>query len=237
MAEIVSLDELQNQSMLSMYGLVDRNASNEEVSHSPGISLIPTSKCCCKHKVTTVACLIEAINSVYDEKSPNHSNIWTERKAKIYEILNKIEFSPTELSKYIHFDSAIPYTRNLISTDHKNYTLLLLCWGAGRESKIHDHPCQGCFVRTISGSIAESIYTVNANKEIVFSRSNTYPAGLTSFMNDTIGLHKIGNPDPTQGAVSMHLYVPPYETCKVSYLSFYFFTYYVVFLKQQVLVV
>jgi cysteine dioxygenase len=120
-----------------------------------------------------------------------------------------------ELGTYTYFDNAVPYTRNLITTDNKNYTLLLLCWGAGRESKIHDHPCQGCFVRTIQGSIAESIYTVNAEKEIRYSRCNTYPEGQTSFMSDTIGLHKIGNPDPQQGAITLHLYLPPYETCKV----------------------
>jgi len=217
MSQIESLEELQNQSMLSMYGLVDRNASGEENVHGPAVSLIPTSSCCCKHKITTVACAIEAINSVYNENSPNYTDIWTERKAKIYEILNKIDFAPTELGKYTYFDNAVPYTRNLIHTDHKNYTLLLLCWGAGRESKIHDHPCQGCFVRTISGCISESIYRVTEDKEIVFSRSNSYPAGKTSFMSDTIGLHKIGNPDAQQGAISMHLYVPPYEKCKVRF--------------------
>lgn len=196
-----------------MYGLVDRNAGSE----STFTSLIPTSsKCCCKHKITTVACAIEAINSVFNESSPNYSCIWMERKAKLLEILNKIDFEPTELSKYTFYDSDIPYTRNLVATDDVNYTLLLLCWSPGRESKIHDHPCQGCFVRTVSGSIKEWIYTVNKeSNEIVYARDQVYGQGLTSFMSDEVGLHKIGNPDPAVGATSLHLYVPPFRTCRV----------------------
>jgi hypothetical protein len=32
-----------------------------------------------------------------------------------------------------HTPQVIPYTRNLIATDEKEYTLLLLCWSAGIE--------------------------------------------------------------------------------------------------------
>lgn len=210
MAEIVSLTELENQSMLSMNGLVDRNAT------AAASSLITSSKCCCKGKITTVACAVEAINSVFCKTSPNYSSIWVERKAKLFEILNKIDFEPTELCKYIHYDNNIPYTRNLVATDNENYTLLLLCWSPGRESKIHDHPCQGCFVRTLSGQIKEWVYTVKPDGEIALAREGVYKAGLTSFMADDIGLHKIGNPHPTEGAMSLHLYVPPFRQCKVS---------------------
>lgn len=216
MATIVSsrdLQNLQDQSMLSMEGLVDRNAMDDPNGNAK--SMISTSKCCCKHKITTIACALEAINSVFSPASENFSNIWFERKAKLTEILNKIDFEPTELSKYIHYDNSIPYTRNLIATDDENYTLLLLCWSAGRESKIHDHPCQGCFVRTLTGSIQECVYKVSDSGEILPLREGVYRAGLTSFMSDSIGLHKIGNPHPTEGAMSLHLYVPPFRKCKI----------------------
>jgi cysteine dioxygenase len=220
MAETLTLSDLADQSMMSMFGLVDRNAPSEETSPVSSPSLIPNSKCCCKHKITTIACAIEAINSVFAPSSPNYSNIWVERKAKLTEILTKISFESTELCKYIHYDNTIPYTRNLIATDDENYTLLLLCWSPARESKIHDHPCQGCFVRTLTGSIQEWIYTINDAGDIVYSRDSVYGAGLTSFMSDDIGLHKIGNPHPTEGAMSLHLYVPPFRKCKVCSVVF-----------------
>lgn len=31
---------------------------------------------------------------------------------------------------------------------------------------------------------------------------------------DKIGLHRISNPSSERGAVSLHLYTPPYEVCK-----------------------
>ena len=34
-------------------------------------------------------------------------------------------------------------------------------------------------------------------------------------MSDDIGLHKINNPNKEYGAVSMHLYCPPFQSCKV----------------------
>ena len=35
------------------------------------------------------------------------------------------------------------------------------------------------------------------------------------FIDDSRGLHKIGNPCPHTGAVTLHLYTPPYKSCKV----------------------
>lgn len=55
------------------------------------------------------------------------------------------------MDKYAFWDPSKLYTRNLVATDGKNYTVLLLCWNPGRESPIHDHPCEGCWVKTVSG--------------------------------------------------------------------------------------
>lgn len=32
---------------------------------------------------------------------------------------------------------------------------------------------------------------------------------------DTIGLHRVENPSHTDGAVSLHLYCPPFDTCSI----------------------
>jgi predicted metal-dependent enzyme (double-stranded beta helix superfamily) len=59
---------------------------------------------------------------------------------------------------YAFFDPLKPYTRNLVATDNKTFTLLLLCWTPGKESPIHDHPCDGCWVQVLEGSAIESRY-------------------------------------------------------------------------------
>jgi hypothetical protein len=45
--------------------------------------------------------------------------------------------------------------RNLIATDNETFTLMLLCWTPGKESPIHDHPCEGCWMRVVQGCVRE----------------------------------------------------------------------------------
>jgi Cysteine dioxygenase type I len=39
--------------------------------------------------------------------------------------------------------------------------------------------------------------------------------GQITYMNDDIGLHKVGNPNKDVGSVTLHLYTPPFGSCKV----------------------
>lgn len=202
----LSMDKLKDMSCQSMFGL-------PETTPSPSTPDSRDSSSPQQHSLTTVACVVEAIDRVF---SPSAGMTWTEKKGAFYDILNRVHFDDNEISKYILFDKSYPYTRNLIATDNENYTLILLCWSAGRESKIHDHPCQGCFVRTISGRIQENTYSMHKDTdEILPMAENIYGPGLVSYMHDSIGLHKIGNPHPSEGAISLHLYVPPFKKCKV----------------------
>jgi cysteine dioxygenase len=35
------------------------------------------------------------------------------------------------------------------------------------------------------------------------------------FIEDSMGYHKVGCPSPNQTAVTMHLYSPPFKSCKI----------------------
>jgi cysteine dioxygenase len=147
----------------------------------------------------------------------------------------------TEIQKYCYFDEAISYTRNLIATDHENYTLLLLCWNKS-ESPIHNHPGDGCYMRVVAGSIVEKLYDVQqrnsaastknthdvvdsdaATTTLECTATNHYETNMVAFINDAIGYHSIGcglaNPYSTSasvpGAMSLHLYCPPIKQCQV----------------------
>ena len=138
--------------------------------------------------------------------------------------------------RYAHFDPALPYTRNLIATDDETFTLLLLCWNPGCESKIHDHPCDGCWLQVLKGEVNECRYkypsqdtsTVMGNEEMgeITTRANgsdhlrcvadeTFVEGQVAFIKDSIGLHKVGNPSTVTPAVTLHLYSPPFKNCRV----------------------
>lgn len=138
------------------------------------------------------------------------------RKEEIEKILRTVCLTAAETSKYTFFDSEKPYTRNLAATDGKNYTLLVLCWTPGKESKIHNHPCDGCFIKTLVGCVKETRYDVEQGTgNIVQSGCKFFCEGQVSYMCDDMGLHKVGNPCCHTGAVTLHLYTPPFKSCKV----------------------
>jgi cysteine dioxygenase len=130
-------------------------------------------------------------------------------------ILNRVDLTTNELNKYTFWDAEKPYTRNLVATDNVHYTLLLLCWSPGKESKIHNHPCNGCYVKTVRGCIRECQYVGDDSSNLSLTKTRFFNEGQISYINDSIGYHKIGNPFRDSGSVSLHLYTPPFHSCKV----------------------
>ncbi|KAL8809643.1 MAG: hypothetical protein Q9200_003243 [Gallowayella weberi] len=74
----------------------------------------------------------------------------------------------------------------------------------------------------LKGSLTETRYawptTTGAGKAMSITEQTTFPRDQVTYMADTLGLHKISNPDPKEYAVSLHLYTPPnaaLEGCNV----------------------
>ena len=97
--------------------------------------------------------------------------------------------------------------------------MLVLCWRPGFESRIHNHPAQGCFVMPLRGCICETQYSLHDDGSLTPAGATIFSAespGAVSFMSDTLGrLHKISNPDPHAGSVTLHLYTPSFTKCRV----------------------
>src|SRR5688572_30516840 len=53
------------------------------------------------------------------------------------------------------------YTRNLVHRE-EHYELLLLCWGAGQKSPIHNHQGQRCWMAVLEGEISETLFELPA---------------------------------------------------------------------------
>ena len=119
-------------------------------------------------------------------------------------------------NRYAHSDPTKNYTRNLIASDNETFTLLMLVWNPGKASPIHDHPCDGCWVRVCAGKIQETRYEIDAETDKLEVISDTViEDSAPSFINNCIGYHKVGNPSDTQPAVTLHLYCPPIQKCNV----------------------
>lgn len=108
-------------------------------------------------KIDSVPQLVNGLDSIFKSKSVG----WEITKHSLTKLLTNVNLSSDEINKFTFWDSEKAYTRNMVATDHENYTLLLLCWNPGKESKIHNHPCDGCFVKTIRGCLREAQYSVH----------------------------------------------------------------------------
>jgi len=139
-------------------------------------------------------------------------------------LFRRLEVTQEDTSAYTFITEEKNYTRNLISTDDETYTLLLLCWNPNKSSPIHDHPCDGCWMRVLQGSINEKRYKINGstttttttttNKELICTKDSTFQEGEIAFIDDHLGLHKVGN-QGKELAISMHLYSPPFGKCRI----------------------
>lgn len=133
---------------------------------------------------------------------------------KLKSLLGQLDMSLGELNRYAFYDPAKKYTRNLIACDDK-FTLMLLCWNADRASPIHDHPCQGCWMRVAWGTLQESRYALDRETNtVVPTTTSVGVAGDVIYIDDSLGLHKVaalgGKP-----AASLHLYSPQYKSCRI----------------------
>ena len=79
-----------------------------------------------------------------------------------------------------------------------------------------DHPCDGCWLRVCEGKIQETRYEINAKTDSMEVTSDeVYETDAPAFINDSMGYHKVGNPSKTVPAVTLHLYCPPFDQCKI----------------------
>ncbi|KAL8787932.1 MAG: hypothetical protein Q9213_001959 [Squamulea squamosa] len=85
---------------------------------------------------------------------------------------------------YAFRDATQTFTRNLVHRGNGKYNLIL------------------------KGSIKETRYAwpenVGPNQEMKMTKETTFDRDQVTYMADSLGLHKISNPDPNEYAVSLH---------------------------------
>nr|CDJ93474.1 Cysteine dioxygenase type I domain containing protein [Haemonchus contortus] len=69
---------------------------------------------------------------------------------------------PQDWSRYALFDER-NYTRNLVDTGNGKYNMIILCWGPGMCTNIHDHSGSHCFVKILEGQLKETRFAFPQN--------------------------------------------------------------------------
>lgn len=82
-------------------------------------------------------------------------------------------------------------------------------WKPNSFSRIHSHPCYGCYYTLLYNNIEEHIY--NNNLEI--TDLNVLQLYDISYIDDNIGFHKMIN-NSKYPSLSLHIYSPPNSSIK-----------------------
>lgn len=127
----------------------------------------------------------------------------------------KLDFASYFNSKVIDYCiqmsnySSGKYNRiKLCDYSNDSFELILICWDENSETRIHDHPQNGCVLQLISGILEEHLYDYN----IKLKQITKFNASETSYMDNNLGYHKI---KCINKAMSLHLYSPVNHKMKI----------------------
>ncbi|KAM7343464.1 cysteine dioxygenase 1 isoform 2-T2 [Cochliomyia hominivorax] len=175
----------------------------------------------------TIDTLNDLIAALHKEFSTNYVNI-----EMVNHIMLSYKSNPKEWQKFAKFDR-YRYTRNLVDAGNGKFNLMILCWGEGQASTIHDHADSHCFMKMLKGDLVETRYswpqTEDQHDEQHIHEEDNYEnhdalqvlgqrtMGLNdvAYINDNLGLHRVENPSHSDTSVSLHLYCPPYDKCSM----------------------
>eukprot|EP01100_Stratorugosa_tubuloviscum_P012284 TRINITY_DN577_c2_g1_i1.p1 TRINITY_DN577_c2_g1~~TRINITY_DN577_c2_g1_i1.p1 ORF type:complete len:799 (+),score=301.21 TRINITY_DN577_c2_g1_i1:98-2494(+) len=136
---------------------------------------------------------------------------------RITRVLSSLELHSKEWNQYVNWASH-RYTRNLIAYDEK-FMILLLCWERGQESPIHDHSGSSCWVKMLHGELVETKYSIVSTdispNGLKIDSTTRVSKNQVTYIDDTLGIHKMGNQNANSPAISLHVYSPPYSSCNV----------------------
>lgn len=69
-------------------------------------------------------------------------------------LMESYQSDPAEWLKYAKFNK-FRYTRNLVDAGNGKFNLMVLCWGEGDGSSIHNHPDSDCVMKILAGQLTE----------------------------------------------------------------------------------
>jgi predicted metal-dependent enzyme (double-stranded beta helix superfamily) len=105
----------------------------------------------------------------------------------------------------------------------------LLCWPAGLASPIHDHAEASCWMKILAGTMLETRYqfpgddvardadldAAHRNGQLHETKRTELRPEAVAYIDDSLGIHRMGNASTLAPAVSLHIYSPPIHRCRV----------------------
>ncbi|ORZ36975.1 RmlC-like cupin domain-containing protein [Catenaria anguillulae PL171] len=147
--------------------------------------------------------------------------------SRITQLMSNYSSNAQDWSQFALFDP-YRYTRNLVDDGNGQFNLLVICWGPGHVSPIHDHANSHCCMKLLDGELLETRYEfpdgqtpsdhvpgvteMHDDKGLKMLGETTMGRDQVVYINDSLGLHRVSNLS-AKPAISLHLYSPPIELC------------------------
>lgn len=112
------------------------------------------------------------------------------------------------------------YARRLLHRDSdRGYSIVVMTWGPGQRTPIHDHAGMWCVEGVVEGSLDVQQYELTEEKggRFHFEKRNSYEAGVGSAgcLIPPFEYHSIANGSDDAIAVSVHVYGGDMCSCSV----------------------
>ena len=131
-------------------------------------------------------------------------------------LMDRYRIRREELERYVVWDDE-HYTRHLVYRDER-FQVILLGWGVGQVTPVHDHAGQHCWMRIETGRLQMTDYSWREgegaprllNEEVVGGK------GEELHLDRCACVHRIANPSGWgERAISLHVYSRPFGECGI----------------------
>lgn len=109
---------------------------------------------------------------------------------ELWKILENYESNPKDWAPYAEYDK-FSYKRHLVD-GQENYNVMVMCWGPGTKSCIHDHSGSHCFMKILEGELVESRFAWPAEEEVIEEEEEESEGQEMSLIAETrLGLNDV----------------------------------------------
>lgn len=91
-----------------------------------------------------------------------------------------------------------------------------MCWAPGQQSAFHGHEGSKCFVKVLQGDLIEQqVPYPNQTTPSSPISLKTLSENDVTYIDDSIGLHKVTNKSLNSPAITLHIYLPAYTKARI----------------------
>ncbi|MCB9169547.1 MAG: cysteine dioxygenase family protein [Flavobacteriales bacterium] len=134
------------------------------------------------------------------------------RKRDLGEVFQEADLLLEELLPYATWNEK-HYTRNPVVRT-SDFELMLICFGPGQATSIHDYDVAEAWVRPIAGVLTEERFTVSSEQVLRRTRSRPITPGTVSHLRPRHSIHRYFNAT-TERAITLNLYAAPLKKWRI----------------------